>query len=328
MTERDTAERQLGRLLQILPRASRPGGVEISALCATLGEDRHRILADVAVLTERAFHLPAGAGDDLQVAIEGERLTIWTKGEFQRPVRLTPIETLCVALGLRGLGPDSQREALLQRLESRLALAGTEALRKRFEAADLAPDPEGIRDALAEALRTRTPCRFGYLKPGRESPEVRGLEIWTLVHAEGQWYAVGRDVDVDEARAFRLDRMLAIEVRGEAYEIPDDVDPRDFIEGARLFFKAGGEAPTGRALVRYSPVVTPWIRERWQGTADADGSYRVEHAIADPGWVVRHVLQYGPDAELLEPPELREVVRATALRVGGVDASSPSDAAG
>jgi predicted DNA-binding transcriptional regulator YafY len=31
--------------------------------------------------------------------------------------------------------------------------------------------------------------------------------------------------------------------------------------------------------------------------------------VADDSWAVRHVLQYGPDAEILAPPELREVVR-------------------
>lgn len=315
MTTRDTAERQLARLLQILPRAAREGGVEISALCELLGEERERVLADVAVLAERAFYLPAGTGDDFQVAIDGERVEIWTKGEFQRPVRLTPVETLCVALGLRGLGPDAQREALVQRLESRLSLADTESLRRRFEAADLAPDPEGIREVLAEALRVRTPCRFGYLKPGRESPEIRRLEIWTLVHAEGHWYAVGRDVDADAPRAFRLDRVLAVEPHGDPYEIPADVDPGDFVEGARLFFRADPEATPTLAVVRYSAAVTPWIRERWQGAVADDGRFQVEHAIADPGWVVRHVLQYGADAELIEPRELRDAVRAAALRV-------------
>ncbi len=328
MTHRETAERRLSRLLEILPAAARPGGVEISALCDRLDVDRACILADITVLTERTFYLRAGPADDFQVGIDGERLTIWTKGEFQRPVRLTPLETLCVALGLRGLGPDAQREALLARLESHLTLAGTDALRRHFEAVDLAPDPEGIREALAESLRTRTPCRFGYLKPGSESPEVRRLEPWALVHAEGHWYAVGRDADLGEPRAFRVDRMLAVELRGDPYEIPESVDPRDFIEGARLFFRAADDGREARAVVRYSPAIAPWIRERWNGVTDEDGSYRVQHPLADPGWVVRHVLQYGADAELLEPMELRNVVRSTAARMSRAADPHLDDASG
>ena len=34
------------------------------------------------------------------------------------------------------------------------------------------------------------------------------------------------------------------------------------------------------------------------------------HHVADPQWILAHVLQYGPDAEIVEPEELRELVRA------------------
>ena len=31
--------------------------------------------------------------------------------------------------------------------------------------------------------------------------------------------------------------------------------------------------------------------------------------VADPGWLVRHVLYHGPDAEVVQPPEMRDLVR-------------------
>ena len=61
--------------------------------------------------------------------------------------------------------------------------------------------------------------------------------------------------------------------------------------------------------MRYSPKIARWIQEREQGTTDADGSFVVEHALADLDWAVRHVLQYGPEAEVLEPEEARVAVR-------------------
>ena len=62
--------------------------------------------------------------------------------------------------------------------------------------------------------------------------------------------------------------------------------------------------------VRYSPRIARWIAEREALALDADGSLTMEHPLADVQWGVRHVLQYGPDAEVLEPAELRdEVVR-------------------
>ncbi|MDO8501626.1 MAG: WYL domain-containing protein [Gemmatimonadaceae bacterium] len=68
--------------------------------------------------------------------------------------------------------------------------------------------------------------------------------------------------------------------------------------------------------VRYSAKVARWIAEREGMQPDADGSLTIEHPLADAEWGVRHVLQYGPDAEVLEPQSLREDVirRLDAIR--------------
>jgi predicted DNA-binding transcriptional regulator YafY len=57
--------------------------------------------------------------------------------------------------------------------------------------------------------------------------------------------------------------------------------------------------------VRYSPRIARWIAEREGGVPDSDGSLTSMHPLADPHWAVRHVLQYGPDAEVLSPEWLR-----------------------
>jgi predicted DNA-binding transcriptional regulator YafY len=35
----------------------------------------------------------------------------------------------------------------------------------------------------------------------------------------------------------------------------------------------------------------------------------VHHHVADPHWVVEHALQYGAEAEILEPEEVRALMR-------------------
>ncbi len=186
------------------------------------------------------------------------------------------------------------------------------------------PDLEdaGRADAVLATLRRarerRQPCRFGYLKPGGEAPEIRRLHCYALVHAEGAWYAAGRDPDADGHRNFRVDRVLGIAPDGEAgtFEIPEDFDPGALLEGARLF-QPPEDGEVAEVEIRYGPRVVPWVREQWDGEADGDGCYRVRHPVGDPDWVVRHVLQYGPDAEVVGPPEMRAVVREAAERMPG-----------
>jgi predicted DNA-binding transcriptional regulator YafY len=60
--------------------------------------------------------------------------------------------------------------------------------------------------------------------------------------------------------------------------------------------------------VRYSPKVARWIAEREGKTLDQDGSLTLEHPLADSEWAVRHLLQYGPEVEVLEPAGVREAL--------------------
>jgi predicted DNA-binding transcriptional regulator YafY len=60
--------------------------------------------------------------------------------------------------------------------------------------------------------------------------------------------------------------------------------------------------------VRYSPRIARWVAEREGVAAAEDGRLTLEHPVADESWAVRHVLQYGPDAEVVEPAELRAAI--------------------
>jgi len=61
--------------------------------------------------------------------------------------------------------------------------------------------------------------------------------------------------------------------------------------------------------VRYSPAVARWIGEQEAVEPAPDGFLTLTHSVADPHWIVRHVLQYGPEAEVLDPAEARGWVR-------------------
>lgn len=69
-------------------------------------------------------------------------------------------------------------------------------------------------------------------------------------------------------------------------------------------------APAERVRVRYGPAVARWVAEREGAPLAPDGSLEREYPYADVRWLVRHVLQYGADAEVVGPPAARAAVRA------------------
>ncbi|HKJ03492.1 MAG TPA: WYL domain-containing protein [Longimicrobiales bacterium] len=327
MSRRASATERLERILRLLPaavKASEEGdGLDLAEAAGIAGVPADQVLEDLREVSGRNGYQPAGEADRIQIDVRGDRIRVWTAGQFRRPVRLTPGEALALSLGLRRLlacGSPGEREArlaLARRLERELTAVPAEELEEVTGRIALEA-PEGEDEAhlarLDRAARERRRCRLSYLKPAASEAEERTLCPYLLASAEGRWYAVGRSEPPGEVRVFRLDRILEVSLLEDTFEVPPDFEPSDYISGGRVY--RGGEEI--EALVRYSPEIARWVRERWDGERAEtwpDGSLLVRHRVADEGWLVRHVLQYGPEAEVLAPEELRAAVREAARRV-------------
>ncbi|MEX2468050.1 MAG: WYL domain-containing protein [Gemmatimonadota bacterium] len=320
MTDGRTAQARLERLLHVLPAASRPEGARLAELAETLGVTEARILEDLAEVTARNYYHAGGWLDDVQVLLGPGVVKVTRADGFERPGRLSPEETLCLSLALRGSAAASHapspiaRDRLLDRAEGYLAnraWQGEDA--PTVTAPDRDPDPEGIREVLLTAARDRRPCALAYVKAGAEDATLRVVHPYVVAYGEGAWYVVGHCAVEEDVRVFRIDRIVAADLAEGSFDVPGDFDVANFIDGGRVF-----HAQADREVrVRYSAKVARWIRERAGWTADViedgeDGSLVVRHRVADPQWVVSHALQYGADAEILEPDEIRALAREIA----------------
>jgi predicted DNA-binding transcriptional regulator YafY len=165
-------------------------------------------------------------------------------------------------------------------------------------------DPDAVLhlSALRRAAASDRRVRLRYRAGGAVESTTRTIEPQSLVFAEQMWYVVATTDDTT-LRFFRLDRIQEVEVLDETFE-------RDPTAGLRVqeAGRAFASDTTRRMTVRYSPRIARWVAER-EGTPLAeDGSLVLEHPLADESWAVRHVLQYGPDAEVVAPAELRAVI--------------------
>lgn len=339
MSDARTAEARLERLLHVLPAAMREGGAALDDLAARLETSPDRILEDIEELTARSFYQPGGWPDDVQIMVEAGRVRVHRATGFERPVRLTRDETLCLALALRGavaaghLGESGEREALLARAERHLGrplatdpAANVTAGEEAAEAAAAAPTPtpalgmhehdidaEGVRALLLTAAREQTPCAIWYVKPGAGDGSVRVIHPYVVAFGEGSWYVVGHCTAEDGVRVFRLDRVLAGDVAEGGFTVPESFRADEYLQGGRVFHAQPAQ-DVHEVRVRYAPTIARWIRERarWEpGRLEEapDGSVVVRHEVTDPHWAVGHALMYGAEAEIVEPAEIRALVR-------------------
>ncbi len=313
-----SAGETLRRLLVLLPLASREEGVDVEEAARLLGVDVDRVVRDIDVLTNRSWYLPAGSTDDLQIQFDGGHLRVSGPGMFTRPMRLTKGELLALSVALRvtGMASDEAKRACA---EIERELAGTADADVPAERPEEAPpvypagrvpvemaewsepprpllgDADGVRDTLSAGVLERRAVSFAYLKPQADEHEVRTLEPYRLLHAEGEWYVVGRDPEKDGLRLFRLDRVLGASLRDASFEPDPDFDVGDLVRDGQVALITDDTEPT-EVEIRYSERVASWVAERWDGRKDGAGAYVVRHPVYEERWLMRTVMRYGGEA--------------------------------
>jgi proteasome accessory factor B len=166
------------------------------------------------------------------------------------------------------------------------------------------PHLEGVADAAARRRRVR----FRYV-PLEGEPADREVDAWALVFRRGSWYLVGRDLDRDEVRSFRLSRIDSrVQDAGEA-----DPPPQGFRAADHLHAGPWGLGePETTARVAFSPKVSWWALAGVPGSralhTRPNGWTEAEVPAGQGESFVSWVLSFGADAVVLSPPEVRQGV--------------------
>lgn len=303
------ASAQLKRLLAIVPRIADGEEHTIASIAAMLGVTAETVANDLVSVGER-YDTPGGFVEGLQIFIESRRVSVRTS-HFLRPMRLTAPELRALDLGLAMIRAERSPEewAAIDRARERIkavvaALPGDTVQDSALAVAGGAPPNQHL--ALVRAsLAQRRKLRLAYRRGDATTAVERVVRPHRLILAGPGWYLVAHCERSNGVRVFRLDRIEDAQMLGEKYAAP----AADALT-ARWDIGPVFESDTPATLrIRYSPKVARWIRERLEGTVEPDGSYVVEHPFADVDWALRHVLQYGPEAEILEPANMRRAVR-------------------
>lgn len=302
-----TAAEQLRRVLHLLPRVADGESHSLDDLLAEAGVEMSTLMRDLQLITER-YDSPGGFVEGVQIHMDGSILEV-ASSHFRRPMGVTAPELCALELGLAMLR--SERPAddwpAIQRARERLHQAII-----RLPDADRSPAHDHLHASadgrhasslavIREAMRAHRKLRLRYRKGSDVAATERTVRPYSIVHAAGTWYLVAHCESGDGIRVFRVDRMEELTPLEDVYRVPAGFDVDRLLRDDRLF---ASERPR-TLVVRYSERVARWVAEREGVEPDADGTLTVEHPLADTDWALRHVLQYGPDAEVLAPADVR-----------------------
>ena len=214
----------------------------------------------------------------------------------------------------------SRIESLLSRQE-----VGTGELYARLRI--LAMGSRDVRPALfrtiATALGGRQRLEIGYRSRSRDEVSRREVSPQRLVHYRDNWYLDAWCHMREGLRIFALDRIDS----SRALEtVADDLDDDDLDERLARSYGIFSGIPRAIAVLRFTPHMARWVsEERWhpqqQGQWGTDGSYELSIPYADPTELVRDILRFGPEVEVVRPVTLRQLV---AEQLGRALAQYPS----
>jgi len=158
---------------------------------------------------------------------------------------------------------------------------------------------------LFDASRRRAVVEFEY----RSRP--RRVEPWGLTSKFGRWYVVGRDLDAEEMRVFRADRIEGDLVATDpgAFTVPDDFRADAYLADQPWEYGAGRATPVriridaGHEAELIGQVAPATPMER-----DADGSVVIDRSVLNFDGLRSFVLGFLDHAEVLSPPEARAAI--------------------
>lgn len=310
----DRYERILS-LHRILKTARYP--VTVARLQDELDCSRATVYRDLAFLRDALMAPVVGDGE------AGFRYQAEEGGRFELPglwLNSGELHALLAAQQLLSRSGGGVLSSALAPLQSRIEkLLDEHAAGKRWPVERVRVIPHRTRRMDEHAFRNvcsavleRKQLGFEYRARSTDEKTRRTVSPQRITHYRDNWYLDAWDHDREALRSFSVDRITLARL--------GDADARD-IEEAELDRHLAGSygifsgPPKGTATIVFSAKAARWVAdEHWhsqqQGRHLADGRYELKIPYSAARELLMDVLHYGSDAEIIEPPALREQAKS------------------
>lgn len=286
-------------------------------------------LANALGVSVRTLHRYITMLDEMGIPIYSERGPYGgfslVRGYKMAPLVFTPEEAVAVSLGTNLVGelwgplyrdavqgaaaklenvlPDEQRQEVAWAQRTLIA-TGMHRTETQSVAEFLAKLRQASHEEQVVQLRYQ----------GRElAITERTVEPYAIVHRWGWWYLVGYCRLRMDVRSFRVDRILELTLLPQHFTRPATFDAQAYLATETV------AAAQQAVQLRFDPdfATVAWEnRYQWETIAtEADGSVTVTMLTPDLMWAASMVLAYNGLATVVDPPELKGLVRERAVAI-------------
>ena len=307
--------RRITRLLKLLQLLQSGSGQNADGLAKACGVSRRTAFRDVEAL--RTAGVP--------IAFDADRDRYSVPGTYYLPpINFTPAEALSLVALASELGRSDRlpfyepAHAAARKLEGSLPPALRKELRQLTRAIRIQPMPvsplaakEGIYQQLVDARAKRRVVRIEYDSLTEWQRITTKLRPYHLLFCRHSWYVIGRSSLHSEVRTFNLSRIDSLELLDTEFNLPRGFSIDRYLRNAWQLIP--GDGADERVAIRFKPLVARNVGEViWHKTQQLefqpDGSLIFKARVSGLGEIMWWILGYGDQAEVLEPPKLRQMV--------------------
>ncbi len=317
---------QAGRVHDIIRLIEARHGVTVDDLAEETGADRRTIYRDLAVIQDSGYPL-------ISEWLNGKKVyRFLTRFKDVPPINFT-LQELMTLYFLRspcdfldGTPFQAEMESIFRKVNSvlppryaahmeRIASVSIPLLQGKRDYGKAADALSLLRDALIYQYRVTLRYRRG----GKGRASVYQVDPYSLIFHKGGLYLFGFAHNRQALRTFAAERIAAVTLEKERFEIPAEFRPEE------QFGSAFGivEEEVMPVRVRFSPEIAHTVRDRlWHPSQRIeelpDGGIILSFEAGGKMEIISWLLSYGEHAEVLAPAGLREEVagkvRETAAR--------------
>ncbi|MBT2287274.1 transcriptional regulator [Paenibacillus polymyxa] len=195
----------------------------------------------------------------------------------------------------------TQRSNLVRDITDMIQM-GTPAYRTEY--------PNFLHEIIQAILDKRT-IDTVYHTQSRDETSNRMIDPYYLIPREQRFYLIGFCHRAQGMRVFRLSRFQQVHITNEVFYL-GDFNIQQYLKNTwsihpgqrNTRFRVRFDSKVARYIREEELFVQPWMKEL------ADGSLLFEVTVNNEHEFIMWLLQYGPDAEILEPQSAREEMKA------------------
>lgn len=167
-------------------------------------------------------------------------------------------------------------------------------------------------DDLFQAVSDLRPLTLSYRSIGKKKEDRITIHPYAMVLHKDAIYCVGFHTGHGEVRTFSLDRMRDTHAAAtERFDLPDDFHIDDYLQGEFGIWRARERS---KVVIDFDARGAEYVRTRKVHESQklagiAGGGVRLTMTVGDLKQVVSWVLEWGPRARVVEPPELVDAVK-------------------